>query len=294
MLTYTKLLFTALFWGGTFIAGRVVSRNIPPFSAAFLRFAIASVILLVIVRHIEGRLPSVHKHQILPLILLGLTGILTYNFFFFKGLKFIAAGRASLIVATNPIFVTVLAAVFLRERLNWLIATGVLLSVLGAGVVISRGQLAELTNGSVGWGELYIFGCVISWVAYTLIGRWVMKELPALTTVAYSSAIGTLALLLPAFFEGVFENLASHSKYEWFSLFYLGFFGVVLGFLWYSEGVKKIGASKASQFINFVPISAIVFGFLILSEPVTSSLLGGAALVISGVYLTNFAKTKSK
>lgn len=293
MLTYFKLLLTALFWGGTFIAGRVVSRNIPPFSAAFLRFAIASVILLFIVRQVEGRLPRVNRNQILPLILLGLTGVFTYNFLFFKGLKFVAAGRAALIVATNPIFVTLLSAVFLRERLNRLIAAGVLLSVMGAGVVITRGNIAELTNGSVGWGELCIFGCVLSWVTYTLIGKVVMKSLSPLTAVTYSATLGTLALLIPAYFEGVFQNLSRYSKLEWLSLFYLGFFGVVLGFLWYYEGIKKIGASKASQFINFVPISAIVLGFLLLGEPVSMSLIAGGVLVIAGVYLTNFAKTKS-
>jgi len=293
MLIYFKLLLTALFWGGTFIAGRVVSRYIPPFSAAFLRFAIASAILLMILHQVEGQFPRLKRNQILPLILLGLTGIFTYNFFFFKGLKFVAAGRASLIVATNPIFVTVLSSVFLRERLNWLKAAGILLSVTGALVVISRGNFAELTNGPVSWGEFYIFGCVLSWVTYTLIGKIVMKDLSPLTSAAYSATLGTFALLIPAYFEDVFQNLSQYSKLEWLSLFYLGFFGVVLGFLWYYEGIKKIGASKASQFINFVPISAIVLGFLLLGEPIAPSLIAGAALVITGVYLTNSAKMKS-
>ncbi|HEX9652101.1 MAG TPA: DMT family transporter [bacterium] len=293
MLTYFKLLLTALFWGGTFIAGRVVSRHIPPFSAAFLRFAMASAILLVILRHVEGRLPAVARKQILPLILLGLTGIFIYNLFFFKGLKFIAAGRAALIVATNPILVTLLSALFLRERVNWLIAVGILFSVMGAGVVITRGNIAELSNGSIGWGEIYIFGCVLSWVTYSLIGKIVMKALSPLTAVTYSATLGTLALAIPAYFEGVFQDLLSYSKLEWLSLGYLGLFGVVLGFLWYYEGIKKIGASKASQFINFVPISAIVLGFFLLGEPITLSLVTGAALVVTGVYLTNSAKVKS-
>ncbi len=292
-MTYFKLLLTALFWGGTFIAGRVVSQHIPPFSAAFLRFAIASIILLMVLRQLDGRLPPVKRNQILPLLLLGLTGIFTYNFFFFKGLQFIAAGRAALIVANNPIFVTLLSTVFFRERLNWLKAGGILLSVVGAGVVITRGNIAELTNGSVGWGELYIFGCVLSWVTYTLIGKVVMKDLSPLTSVTYSATLGTFALLIPAYFEGVFQNLSSYSKLEWLSLFYLGFFGVVLGFLWYYEGIKKIGAAKASQFINFVPISAIMLGFFLLGEPITMSLIAGAALVITGVYLTNSAKVKA-
>jgi drug/metabolite transporter (DMT)-like permease len=60
-----------------------------------------------------------------------------------------------------------------------------------------------------------------------------------------------------------------------------------LGFVWYYEGIQRIGATKAGVFINFVPVSAIVFSFLILGEPLTGSLVAGALLVLSGVYLTN-------
>jgi drug/metabolite transporter (DMT)-like permease len=61
----------------------------------------------------------------------------------------------------------------------------------------------------------------------------------------------------------------------------------VLGFVWFYEGIKKIGPTKAGLFINFVPISAILMAFLFLDEPLTFSLLVGALLVTTGVYLTN-------
>ena len=64
-------------------------------------------------------------------------------------------------------------------------------------------------------------------------------------------------------------------------------FGTVLGFVWYYEGIKVLGPTRAGQFINFVPICAIVLAFFILGEPLTWSLLVGAAFVISGVSLTN-------
>jgi drug/metabolite transporter (DMT)-like permease len=73
---------------------------------------------------------------------------------------------------------------------------------------------------------------------------------------------------------------------EWLGIFYLGFFGTVLGFVWYYEGIRAIGATKASQFINFVPISAVLLAFLWLAEPFTSSLVIGTGLVWTGVYLT--------
>jgi len=84
---YIKLLLTAVFWGGTFIAGRVVAKDVGPYSAAFLRFAIASVFLLLLTWKAEGKLPMPMRRQILPVILLGMTGVFSYNVFFLKGLK---------------------------------------------------------------------------------------------------------------------------------------------------------------------------------------------------------------
>ena len=79
----------------------------------------------------------------------------------------------------------------------------------------------------------------------------------------------------------------SYTVADWVALFYLGFFGTVLGFVWYYQGIQRIGAMKAGVFINFVPISAIVFSFFILNEPLSLSLLFGAAIVLSGLYLPN-------
>jgi drug/metabolite transporter (DMT)-like permease len=69
-------------------------------------------------------------------------------------------------------------------------------------------------------------------------------------------------------------------------LFYLGFFGTVLGVFWYYQGIQTIGPTRAGVFINFVPVSAVVLSFVILGEPVTPALAAGAVLVLSGVYLT--------
>ncbi|MGA8179645.1 MAG: DMT family transporter, partial [Desulfobacterales bacterium] len=110
MLVYVKLTLTAVLWGGTFIAGRVVARDVGPFSAAFFRFFIASIFLVLFTCKIEGRLPALRKRQIIPVFLLGMTGVFLYNVFFFKGLKIIHAGRAAVIIAGNPIIITLFSA----------------------------------------------------------------------------------------------------------------------------------------------------------------------------------------
>lgn len=71
MITYVKLVLTAIIWGGTFVAGRIVVQSMEPFTAAFFRFAVASVCLLILTHKIEKRLPKLKKNQIFPVILLG-------------------------------------------------------------------------------------------------------------------------------------------------------------------------------------------------------------------------------
>ncbi len=287
ILIYVKLILTAIFWGGTFIAGRVVAKDVGPFSASFFRFAIASSFLILIIWRIDGRLLLPKKRQMVPVILLGLTGVFTYNVFFFKGLKLINAGRASIIIANNPIFIAILSAYFFKEKLNLIKAVGIIISVTGAIIVISKGNLNEIVQGNIGRGEIYIFCCVLSWVVYSLIGKVVMADLSPISSVFYSCVIGTFFLFFPACFEGIFNNFHHYPITAWLGIFYLGIFGTVVGFVWYYEGIKMIGPTKASLFINFVPVSAVILAFMILDEPITLSLFIGTILVCAGVYLTN-------
>ena len=226
-------------------------------------------------------------NQLLPVVLLGLTGVLAYNVFFFNGLKIVEAGRASIIIANNPIVISLFSALIFRERLSWGKIAGIILSVVGAVIAISGGDPRALFAGGVGQGDLLIFGCVLSWSAYSLLGKHVMRVLPPLTAVAHSAFVGMLALLIPAWLEGMPADLPTYSWGAWCNLAYLGWFGTVLGFVWYYEGIREIGPSRASLFINFVPISAIGLAHVILDEPLSLSLMIGGALVITGVSLNN-------
>ncbi len=289
LITYLKLLMTAIFWGGTFISGRMLVDSVPPFTAAFFRFLIAAACLYVLAVRREGKIPRLGRQQILPVVLLGLTGVFAYNVFFFNGLKLITAGRASIIIANNPIIITLLSALFFKEPISPAKAVGILISVAGAVIAISGGDPLALFAGGVGIGDLYIFGCVLSWSAYTLIGKRVMRDLSPLAAVSHSAAVGVLALLIPACMEGMPAAVPGYSLSDWGNLAYLGLFGTVLGFVWYYEGIRVIGPSRASLFINFVPISAIGLAHFILNEPLTVSLLVGGALVITGVTLNHLA-----
>lgn len=288
MVIYIKLFLTAVLFGGTFIAGRLAAQHVGPYSASFLRFAVASFFLVLFAGLTTGKkLPRLRKNRIISIILLGLTGVFAYNVFFFSGLKTISASRASLIIAVNPVFIALFAAAFFKEKLNIKNYVGILLCTSGAIVVISKGNPLIILQGGVGSGELYILGCVACWVAYSLIGKTALQDISPLSAVTYSCIIGDLFLFFPACSEGMFRDLAGYSSTDWLSIFYLGFFGSVIGFTWFYEGIKKIGASRAGNFINFVPIAAVILAYFILGEKLDWSLISGAVIVISGAYLTN-------
>ncbi|MCE5332967.1 MAG: DMT family transporter [Desulfobacteraceae bacterium] len=286
---YLKLVLSAVFWGGTFVAGRMVSQEAGPFSAAFLRFTVASFFLFLFVLRSHGSIPLPERREFFRLLLLGLTGVFAYNSFFFSGLQTVPAGRASLIIAANPVFIALFAALLYRERLGFLKIFGICLSIAGAATVISRGDPAALLKGQLGLGELYILCCVASWVAYSLLGKAALKDLSPLLAVTYACALGTLLLFPAALNEGVATAVSGYSATVWACLFFLGFFASALAFIWYYEGIRAIGASRAGAFLNLVPLSAVLLAFLILQEGLDSSLVLGAAGTISGVYLTNRA-----
>ena len=290
--TYLSLVLTMFLWGGTFIAGRLLAGSVEPASAAFLRFLIASAAMLVVTRLVDKKFILPPVKMWLPLTTLGMTGVFAYNVFFFNGLHHISAGRAALIVASTPLVITLFAAFFFHERLTSLKAFGVLLSLVGAITVISNGQPGSLLTGGFGTGEKALIGCVLSWSAYSLIGRSVLRTLAPLTAVCYSSFIGTLLLSVPAAREGLFHHLSTLSPKDWISLIYLGLGGTALGFSLYYQAIKKIGATRAGIFINLVPVFSILLSWLILGESIKSIVLIGGVLVLLGVALTNYQKAR--
>lgn len=293
MIIYLKLVLTAVFWGGTFVAARAVSDHIGPFTGSFVRFAAASLLLAAAALLKEGRLPLLKKHQAVPAILLGMTGVFAYNVFFFSGLQTITAGRASLIVAINPVLISLLSDLFFHEKLHTAKVAGAILCLSGVVLVVSRGNPLSLFSGGVGRGELFILGCVVSWVSYSLIGKAIMKDLKPFAAVLYSCAIGAAALFPLALAENMTEKIGGFGVIDWSALLYLAFFGTVIGFYWYYEGIAAIGAARASVFINLVPVSGVFLGWLLLGEPVNLSIIAGAALVMGGVYLTNMPRSTS-
>ncbi|MEN9519898.1 MAG: hypothetical protein RLZZ381_2486 [Cyanobacteriota bacterium] len=283
---YLQLILTMVVWGGTFVAGKIVAQNLSPFVAAFSRFAIASLGLWLLNIVQKNRLEKLNYRQIWLLALLGLSGVLAYNIFFFLGLKDIAASRAGLIIALNPVTIALGSSLFWREKLSYLKILGIFIALTGAILVITKGDLQTAIAQGIGRGELYILGCVVSWVVYSLVGKLAMQQLSVVTTTSYAIWLGTLFLLPLAIWEQQ-NRLPNINWLTGLCLMYLGILGTVIAFNWYYLGIKILGAAKAGIFINLVPVFAAVFGFIFLQESFTPILFVGGGCVLIGVSLVN-------
>jgi len=279
--TYIKLVLVCLFWGGTFISTRIAAQTFGPFTGASIRYSIALIFLLPMAWKQNRQLFDIRKNQLPLLLLLGFSGIFAYNFFFFKGLKTIPASRGALLAALNPIFVMLMSAVIYKERITMRKITGIIISLMGVIIVISRGKVTQLLSG-LELGDLFMLGCPLTWAIYTMAGKPVLKHTTPLQASAWASLSGLIMLLLFSTGETFPVNIPAK---VWVALAYLGIVGTVIAFVWYYDGIKTIGPMRTAIFTNLVPVFAVLLSVIILHEQVSWYTWFGGALVIGGVLL---------
>ncbi|MBT8169079.1 DMT family transporter [Ruegeria litorea] len=287
---YLRLTLTAALWAGTFVAGRVVALELPPLPIAIGRFGIAVVALYLWARWTEGGLPRLSLRQLMETLLLGLTGVCLYNLFFLVSLSEMPASRTATFVALNPVVVSLLMFALFRERLSLKRWAGIGLTLAGAILVISRGNLTALAGdieSSFGRGEVAMSMAVLSWALYTIIGRNALKGLSPLSATTYA-AIWGLVLLVSAYLAMPAPDIQDAiSARGLAAIVYLAIGGTVVPFLWYYRGVSEIGPARTSVFTNLVPVFGVLFGVVLLGEPLLMSMIVGGGLVVAGVILTN-------
>ncbi len=289
-LTYLKLSLVAMIWGGTFVAGRYLSADTPALLAASLRFMLAGITLAVFLVVTRKGFVKLNRPQLIKIIGLGFCGIYTYNLCFFYGLHYTAASRASLIVALNPAVMALFSYLFFREKLPALKSAGIALCLIGAAVVILNKSSSTLVVDKSDWrGDLLIFGCVLSWVAFSVFGKSVVKDIGALHTVTYSIFAGAAMLTATAIVTGQLNEVSLRmlTSSEFASLLYLGAVGSALAYIWYYKGIEQIGATRAGVFIALNPLTAVLLGALLLGERVNAATVMGGALIIAGIIICN-------
>jgi drug/metabolite transporter (DMT)-like permease len=280
---YIKLIFVSIFWGFSFLTTKVAGNAFNPFFGGFLRFSVALMVLLPLV-YIKHGFPRLAQKQWLEFLGLSFVGIFFYNFCFFEGLHRVPASRGSLIMAMTPSMVLTGSMLFMGEKATFPKIAGIIISLIGACIVISRGDLLHIAQ-QFEVGDLILSGCPIAWSAYTLLGRHVFRGISSLTATAISVFFGWTMLGIASLF--VNTNITNVPTNAWLSLVYLGVFVTAIGYIWYSEGMTTIGATRTAIFNNFVPVFGILSSVIFLRESVPISAFIGGALVVGGAVLTN-------
>lgn len=286
---YLKLALVAAIWGSTFIAGRIVSAEMSAPFAALGRFLIATSTLLVLLLVLERGFPRLSARQWLLFVLLGAIGVAAYALFYMYGLQTVTASRGSLIMALIPAATLLGGALFLHEPLTRPRVAGVVLALLGVAVDLGNGNPLKLVTDPIGIGEIALFGCVIAWSAYTLLGKRVMGNgISPLAATTCSALTGTAILAIVCVAAGDL-TLPQATLKGWLALTFMGVLGTAIAYVWFYDGVSAIGPARTAVFINLVPVVAITLGVLLLGEKLQASMIVGAAMVVSGVWIINRA-----
>jgi len=283
---HLKLTIMALLWAGGFIAGKNIADQAGPFTISFLRFFVATVVLVVLVYKKE-QFQKIRANQLMCIACAAFFGEFCYNYLFFSGIKLVDAGRGSVIISTVPVVVLIVSCLLLQERLNKFKLLGIVFSVIGAWVVVSNSNLEVILGAPIGRGELYLIACVFCAVIFTLLSKCLLVSLSSLMAMTAISAFGTVFLFVPAVIEMNLIPAAINSYSFLLNLLYLSVGPSVIAVTIYYDAIKKVGPTRASQYMNLIPVFAVVLAFVFLGEQLSASLIVGGGFVTTGLWLAN-------
>jgi drug/metabolite transporter (DMT)-like permease len=280
---YLFLTLTAVLFGGTWVAGKLGVESIPPLTLAAFRFSLASLLLLAWVARLPVR-PQRATLRDLPLILaLGSTAVAGYNVLFLYGLKLAPASDGAIIVpGLAPVLTAALAWPVLKERMSPARAAGLGVALLG--LVLVMNPAGEQDRNRLLGDLLFLFGAGC-WAIYSLIGKSAIARFGAVGATLYATLSGALMLLPFAVLERGWIPLAAAPLQAWLGVLYLAVFGTVLAFVFFYEGVSRIGAARASAFAFLVPIFGVLSSVALLGERLSALTLAGGLLVLAGLWL---------
>lgn len=290
---YLQLTLSQFFWAGSFVAGQIILFNQPPIFTALLRSIFCSlgyvIIWLYVTKFNKLRIPT--KSSVWSLIAMGFFGVFLYSILIYCGLKRTTAISASLLIpTTQPIFTTLLATFFYKERLEKKHIIGLVLGLVGAASVMTGTWSLKHSINEI-LGNILLLAGALVFSIYSLFGKMALKELGSLETVTYSTIIGTLLLLpLAIISDASIFNFKTAGSTFWIGMFYTVFFSGILPYLWWYSGVKILGASKTAAITFLLPPFALILAAIILHQEASFlQIMGGALGLIGVIFATGFS-----
>jgi drug/metabolite transporter (DMT)-like permease len=279
------LILVSFVWAGSFIVVEIATKELDPIDLGFLRFLVATplMILIVILRKKPLRVP---RKELPWLVVLGLTGVTLLYLFQFLGIHYTNAPTASVLINTNVIFIAILSGWFLHEVLTRKRIAGIILSFIGVLVIM----FSDLSTQEMTFDNLFFIGGILMllsafcWALYSLVGKRLLRTYDEFVITTYAFGLGTL-FYIPFVFLHIGPVLQQTSMDGWLAVLYLALTCSLFGYLGWYYALKHIDASKAAVFLNFIPLFTILMSFF-LGTSFSWFFLLGAGLIIYGVYLT--------
>jgi drug/metabolite transporter (DMT)-like permease len=291
------MLGTMLLWGVSFVASKHVLTEISPLTYMGVRFLVASL-LLAVVMMIRGR-PRFSRATHGMIALTALAEPVAYFLFESYGLRLTTATTASLVIATTPMAVMIIAALFLKEKISprGVVAVvislgGIALLVLGGGngTISASGLAPSAATAQRFLGVALVFGAVLSAAFYiTLARNLTQKHDPVnLTVVQTWWGAGVFVILWQA--QAPPHRAVTLSTTGWIALLFLAVGATVMAFLLYNWALRYETAGRASLYINAIPVVTAITGRILLDERFTPIQIVGAILVLVAVRLASHRK----
>lgn len=284
---YVALLLVASLWGSYPAVTKLALPDLPPFILALLRCGLGALFLVILLlRRGVGDVRTLSLEDMRDFAILGFSGILISTAFTYLAIYLTTASNAVILQACTPVMVAVGARLYLGERLSRLQWLGVVCSAAGVLLVVTRGEWATLRLENLHVGDFVVLFALTGWSAYTIYGQRVLRvHSPALAT-TLSYVLGTIMLLPLALLTApLFNPPRFGSALAWGVVLYQAFLGAVAHVWWY-EGVRAVGSSRAAIFMNFQPVVGVLLAAALLHEAVGGAQLLGGAAVLVGVALT--------
>jgi drug/metabolite transporter (DMT)-like permease len=286
------LLIVAIVWGTTYLGIRVAVHTIPPWFVAGLRQLIAALILLVILWR-KGELAWIGWKNLRRQILLSTLMIVVANGMTTVAEQTVTSGLASLLNALSPIVVFLGSVAIGLQKPSWKGFIGVTVGFLGVAFIFRDG-LSDLLDPNYQTGMIYLAFAIAGWAAGTIYTKkYTLPSSNIFLDLFYQFAFSAIVQLVLAFCLSPIIAPASWSGESLLAVGYLAVFGSVIGYFSYHYALKKVTATEVSILSYFNTVIAIFLGWLILDEVITVDLLIATALIIAGVFITNYKKKVS-
>lgn len=289
-IVYLIPLLATLLWGSNFLIGKNILHHVPPFTLSFLRWSFALIVLLPFTRKLLRENWQFYLRFWKEVVVMGFLGIALFTGLVYWGMEHTNTVNASLLSSLSPIFITVVAYFMLHERITSNQVIGILLSLLGVLWIVSKGHIGTFAEIRLNNGDIVLILSNVLMAIYSVMLRKTADQLPGLigfTLVVFAGVITTVPLMM---LELSYRPVQLFLWENLWSIAYLGIFSSVIAFFCWTKSVHFLGPTKASPFMNLVPVFATLFAVLFLREELLLSQIVGGMLVLLGVYWSSRPK----